>query len=167
MDGRVARIDGQGQHFRSFHHAAGCLRPHARESGLPFRETFNENHIRGYGLRGRRVLDFGWAIAARGWGKGGTSQMRLQMHATDPATLEPLLGRVESKGCIRIPASLNVFLDRHGILDADCEEEVAGGKPLWVLGHERGPIARPGRYLVIVDSMSAERPAWSPLPLTE
>ncbi|MEO8806701.1 MAG: murein L,D-transpeptidase [Burkholderiaceae bacterium] len=129
--------------------------------------TFNENHIRGYGLRGRRVFDFGWAIAARGWGKGGTSQMRLQMHATDPATLEPLLGRVESKGCIRIPASLNVFLDRHGILDADCEEEVAGGKPLWVLGHERGPIARPGRYLVIVDSMSAERPAWSPLPLTE
>jgi hypothetical protein len=41
--------------------------------------TFNKNHIRGYGLRGRRVFDFGWQDAERGWGRGGHSQMRLQM----------------------------------------------------------------------------------------
>lgn len=31
------------------------------------------------------------------------STMRLQMHATDPLTLEPRLGRAESKGCIGFP----------------------------------------------------------------
>lgn len=126
--------------------------------------TFNENHIRGYGLRGRRVFDFGWAVATRGWGAGGTSKMRLQMHATDPSVLEPKLGLVESKGCIRIPATLNVFLDRHGILDADYEKALAGGKSLWVLGPDRLPIPWPGRYLVVIDSLAPERPAWSPLP---
>jgi len=126
--------------------------------------TFNENHIRGYGARGLRVFDFGWQSAERGWGAGGTSQMRLQMHATDPQVLEPRLGRVESKGCIRIPATLNVFLDRYGILDADYEQAQAGGTVQWVLKRDRQPIAWPGRYLVIVDSNTIQRPPWSPLP---
>ena len=63
--------------------------------------TFNKNHIRGYGVRGMRVFDFGWQVAERGWGAGGTSKMRLQMHATDPQALEPHLGRVASEGCTR------------------------------------------------------------------
>ena len=46
-------------------------------------------------------LIFGWVIAERGWGAGGMSPMRLQMHATDPDRLEPRLGRAESKGWIR------------------------------------------------------------------
>lgn len=29
--------------------------------------TFNENHIRGLGLKGARVWDFGWQWAAKGW----------------------------------------------------------------------------------------------------
>ena len=90
--------------------------------------------------------------------------MRFQMHATDPSVLEARLGRVESEGCIRIPATLNVFLDRHGILDADYEAAAANGKPQWVLKPDRQPIPWPGRFLVIVDSQAAERPAWSPLP---
>ena len=126
--------------------------------------TFNEKHIRGYGARGLRVFDFGWQSAERGWGAGGTSQMRLQMHATDPQVLEPRLGRVASKGCIRIPASLNVFLDRYGILDADYEQAQAGGTVQWVLKRDRQPIAWPGRYMVIVDSKATHRPPWSPLP---
>lgn len=126
--------------------------------------TYNENHIRGYGLRGMRVFDFGWALAERGWGDGGTSPMRLQMHATDPNVLEPRLGRAASKGCIRIPATLNVFLDRYGILDADYEQAAARGDPPWVLRRDRAPIAWPGRYLVIVDSQAQLRPPWSPLP---
>lgn len=87
--------------------------------------TRNAQGIRGYGERGMRVYDFGWVRATRGWGEGGSSDMRLQMHATDPERLEPLLGRAAaSKGCIRIPAALNVFIDRHGILDA---RTLAGG----------------------------------------
>ena len=128
--------------------------------------TLNKNHIRGYGLRGRRVFDFGWQFAERGWGDGGTSKMRLQMHATDPRVLEPWLGRVASEGCIRIPATLNVFLDIHGVLDAEYEAAAASGKKLWILRAHRQTIPWPGRNMVIVDSQSAERPAWSPLPTT-
>ncbi len=126
--------------------------------------TFNKNHIRGYGLRGKRVFDFGWQLADRGWGKGGTSKMRLQMHATDPQVLEFRLGEVASEGCIRIPAKLNVFLDIHGVLDADYEAALATGKSLWVLKPQRQTIPWPGRYLVIVDSQTVERPLWSPPP---
>jgi hypothetical protein len=126
--------------------------------------TFNKNHIRGYGLRGRRVFDFGWQEAERGWGGGGISTMRLQMHATDPTVLEPRLGRVASEGCIRIPASLNVFLDLHGVLDADYEAAAATGKKLWVLNPKRQPVPWPGRYMVIVDSQAVDRPVWSPAP---
>ena len=128
--------------------------------------TFNKNHIRGYGLRGRRVFDFGWQLAERGWGDGGTSKMRLQMHATDPQVLEPRLGRVASEGCIRIPATLNVFLDVHGVLDADYEAAATSGERLWILKANRQTIPWPGRNMVIVDSLVTERPAWSPLPLT-
>ncbi len=126
--------------------------------------TFNKNHIRGYGLRGRRVFDFGWQEAERGWGGGGISTMRLQMHATDPTVLEPRLGRVASEGCIRIPASLNVFLDLHGVLDADYEAAAATGKKLWVLNPKRQTVPWPGRYMVIVDSQTIDRPVWSPAP---
>jgi hypothetical protein len=127
--------------------------------------SYNENHIRGYGLRGRRVFDFGWQLAERGWGVGGSSKMRLQMHATDPTLLEQRLGRVASEGCIRIPATLNVFIDSHGVLDADYEAALAAGQALWVIKPQRPTIPWPGRYMVIVDSMLAGRPAWSPDPL--
>jgi len=126
--------------------------------------TFNKNHIRGYGLRGRRVFDFGWQLAERGWGDGGTSRMRLQMHATDPRILESRLGRVASEGCVRIPATLNVFLDAHGLLDADYDLALAGGKALRVLEQHRDIFPWPGRYLVIVDSHTVHRPPWSPPP---
>jgi hypothetical protein len=92
--------------------------------------------------------------------------MRLQMHATDPRVLEPRLGRVASEGCIRIPATLNVFLDVHGVLDADYEAAVASGEKLWILKASRQTMPWPGRNLVIVDSQVTERPFWSPLPTT-
>lgn len=126
--------------------------------------TFNQNHIRGYGLRGMRVFDFGWVMAERGWGAGGMSPMRLQMHATDPDRLEPRLGRAESKGGIRIPATLNTFFDRYGILDADYEQALARGETFWVLRADRWPVAWPGHYLVIVDSQRVGRAPWSPWP---
>lgn len=131
--------------------------------------TQNSQGILGYGVQGMRVYDFGWVLAQRGWksasGKGGTSQMRLQMHATDPYQLEQRLGLRASKGCIRIPASLNDFLDRYGVLDADYEQALAAGARLWVMRADRTPVPDAGRYLVVVDSARSARPDWSPSPL--
>jgi hypothetical protein len=120
--------------------------------------TLNENGIRGYGARGMRVFDFGWVDAERGWGKGGESEMRLQMHATDPDRLESRLGRTASKGCVRIPAALNRLIDHYGLLDADYLAAAGRGDSLWVLSPDRSPVAEPGRYLVVVDS-AAHAPA--------
>lgn len=126
--------------------------------------TQNENHIRGYGRRDMRIFDLGWAQGERGWGKGGISQMRFQMHATDPDRLESLLGIRHSKGCVRIPASLNTFLDHYGILDAEYAALVDSGKSLWVLKSDRQIMPWAGRYIVVVDSQRKGRPAWSPAP---
>lgn len=126
--------------------------------------TENENHIRGYGRRDMRIFDLGWAQGERGWGKGGMSQMRFQMHATDPDRLEPLLGIRHSKGCVRIPASLNTFLDHYGILDAEYEQLVDSGQSLWVLKSDRQIMPWAGRFIVVVDSQRKGRPAWSPTP---
>jgi hypothetical protein len=126
--------------------------------------TENENHIRGYGRRDMRIFDLGWAQGERGWGKGGLSQMRLQMHATDPGRLEPLLGIRRSKGCVRIPASLDAFLDHYGILDAEYAQLVDSGKSLWVLKSDRQIMPWAGRFIVVVDSRRKGRPGWSPAP---
>lgn len=126
--------------------------------------TPNMLGIRGYGSKGMRIFDFGWVQGERGWGRGGQSQMRLLIHATDPDYLEQHLGVIMSKGCIRIPATLDIFIDRYGLLDADYEQALAKGKKLWVLHPDRTPTPWSGRYLVIVDSGSMERPSWSPGP---
>ncbi|MGF6484539.1 L,D-transpeptidase [Paraburkholderia sp. JPY419] len=126
--------------------------------------TENENHIRGYGRRDMRIFDLGWAQGERGWGKGGMSQMRFQMHATDPDRLEPLLGIRHSKGCVRIPASLNTFLDHYGILDAEYQQLVDSGQSMWVLKSDRQIMPWAGRFIVVVDSQRKSRPAWSPVP---
>ncbi|MDD4930289.1 MAG: L,D-transpeptidase [Gallionella sp.] len=127
--------------------------------------TFNKLGIRGFGIKGRRVFDFGWVLAERGWGGGGYSEIRLLIHATDPDRLELRLGLPMSKGCVRIPATLNTFLDRYGVLDGDYEQARANGKNLWVLRSDRLPTPWPGRYLVIIDSGSKARPSWSPDPM--
>jgi hypothetical protein len=126
--------------------------------------TKNEFGVRGYGAKGQRVYDFGWVDARRTWGKPCNSPMRLQMHSTDPALLESRLGTAQSKGCIRIAATLNHFIDHYGLLDADYETALAQGRKLWVLEPDREPTPWPGRYLVVVDSSAPIRPAWSPLP---
>lgn len=158
--GRVGSFD----HFRTplgvFEHS--LANPDFRAEG-----TVNDNGIRGYGIKGMRVYDFGWVQAERGWGSGGPGQMRLQMHATDPDRLAQRLGRVDSKGCIRIPAALNQWLDRHAVLDADYLRAMASGRPgkaAWVLRADREPLPWPGRWLVVVDSGSAVRPAWAAPP---
>ncbi|MDN7540052.1 hypothetical protein [Burkholderia cenocepacia] len=154
-------LPGQYDHFLTplgvFHHSPDTM--DFRAEG-----TTNENGIRGYGHRDMRIYDFGWVDGERGWGKGGVSPMRFQMHATDPDRLEALLGIRHSKGCVRIPASLNTFLDRHGLLDDDYQARVEAGKSLWVLRRDRDITPIAGRYLVVIDSARKTRPAWSPLP---
>ena len=135
-------------------------------ANLDFRAegTENEFGVCGYGSKGMRVYDFGWIPARRTWDTEGESPMRLQMHSTDPRLFEPRLGTAQSKGCIRIPASLNEFIDRYGILDFDYEQAMASGQSFWVLHPERTPTPWSGRYLIIVDSERAARPGWSPAP---
>ena len=119
--------------------------------------TFNAHHVRGLGERGMRVWDFGWQPAVRGWRSATrVSRMRLLLHATDPATLGRRLGGAASKGCIRIPEAMNLFLDRHGILDADYEQ-AAQQNPRFqaVLLPDRTPTPLAGDALVVIDSSQA------------
>jgi hypothetical protein len=153
-------LPGRFEHFATplgvFEHSA--VNPDFRAEG-----TKNEFGIRGYGRKGSRVYDFGWVHAPKGWGDGAMSVMRLQMHSTDPDVLEPRIGTAQSKGCIRIPAALNEFMDRRGVLDADYQEEIANGSSPWVLRTHRNLTDWPGRYLVVVDSKSSARPRWAAL----
>lgn len=116
--------------------------------------TFNENHIRGLGLKGMRVWDFGWQTAERGWHvERDPGDIRLLMHATDPDYLEQRLGRPASQGCVRIPATMNRFLDVHGVLDADYERTAAEDVRIRsILLPEREPTPLAGNAMVVVDS---------------
>jgi lipoprotein-anchoring transpeptidase ErfK/SrfK len=131
--------------------------------------TFNAQHIRGLGLKGMRVWDFGWQLAERGWGPNGEkSEIRLLLHATDPDYLEQRLGRAASKGCVRIPGAMNRFLDRHGVLDADYEraaKEDSRFRDLMLSDRTPTPLA--GNALVVIDSSQPSNPISmsAPMPL--
>lgn len=120
--------------------------------------TFNENHIRGLGLKGMRVWDFGWQTAERGWrADRDEAEIRLQMHATDPDYLEQRLGRPASEGCVRVPATMNRFLDRHGVLDVDYERDAPNDPRLAsVLLRDRDPTPLAGHALIVVDSAAGQ-----------
>lgn len=122
--------------------------------------TFNANHIRGLGIKGMRVWDFGWQTAERGWGPPGeTGQIRMLLHATDPDALEPLLGKPTSDGCIHVSTAMNRFLDIHGVLDSDYELLARSDSDYdWVLLPDRAPSILAGDKLVIVDSLAPLSP---------
>jgi lipoprotein-anchoring transpeptidase ErfK/SrfK len=115
--------------------------------------TYNEHHVRGLGVKGMRVWDFGWQTAAKGWGTAETGEIRLLLHATDPDYLQRRLGRRASKGCVRISAEMNRFLDRHGVLDADYQR-AAKDDPRFaaLLLPDRRPTPLAGDAIVIIDS---------------
>ena len=119
--------------------------------------TFNANHIRGLGLKGMRVWDFGWQTAEQGWrSDGDTSEIRMEMHATDPDYLEQRLGQPASEGCVRVPATMNRFLDLHGVLDADYERAAYDDvRFASVLLPDRQPTPLAGNLLVVIDSSQA------------
>jgi len=156
-------LPGRYEHFLTplgvFDHS--MANPDFRAEG-----TKNKLGFRGYGVKGMRIYDFGWIESPRGWGDGAMGKLRLQMHSTDPVLAAPRLGTAQSEGCVRIPATLNDFIDRHGLLDEDYARALADGDKLWVLRKDRTPVSSPGRYLVVVDTQRQERPAWAPLPVT-
>ena len=162
--GATAASTGQPGRFEHFQTPTGIF-AHTLDN-LDFRAegTRNELGILGYGRKGMRVYDFGWLTAPRGWGAGNPGTMRLQMHSTDPDLLESRLGTAQSKGCIRIPASLNVFIDHYGVLDAQYDRGIAAGQKFWVLSPSREPTPWSGEYLVVVDTGRQTRPPWSTPP---
>jgi hypothetical protein len=147
--------------FDHFETPAGVFEHSPSNPDFRAEGTFNSNGIRGYGRKGMRVYDLGWQRASKGWGDRATIDMRLQMHATEPDSLEHRLGSAQSKGCVRIPATLNTLLDHYGVLDAEYERLAADGQALWVLKEDRETVADPGRYVVIVDSGLKARARWT------
>jgi lipoprotein-anchoring transpeptidase ErfK/SrfK len=110
-------------------------------------------HVRGLGVRGMRVWDFGWQETENWREPNGWMRIRLEIHATDPDTLEHLIGQPISKGCVHVSAALNRFLDWHGILDADYERvaETDGRyRELLLAGRTPTPLA--GTMMVVFDS---------------
>ena len=121
--------------------------------GFRAQGTRNENGIRGYGVRGMRVWDLGWQGADRGDGRIAPGGMRLAMHATDPDRLEQRLGSRASQGCVRLSGPLNLFLDRHGIIDRLQEQAAVGDRRFAaLLRSDRTPSAYAGDALVVIDS---------------
>ncbi len=118
--------------------------------------TKNERGWRGLGGKGSRVWDFGFQQGPREFRQGvRESQMRLLMHATDPDHGEPRLGGMDSKGCVRISANMNRFLDRRSILDRHYERLAVENPDMWLLAPDRIPVRSPGSFLVVGDT-SAE-----------
>jgi hypothetical protein len=107
---------GRKEHYKT---PVGVLLNNGAELGYRAQGTYNQNHIRGLGVKGMRVWDFGWRTTDDWRYVKSTIEIRVEMHATDPTILARRLGRPDSEGCIRVPAALNRFLDRHGIIDAD------------------------------------------------
>ncbi|WP_173085658.1 hypothetical protein [Fundidesulfovibrio magnetotacticus] len=115
--------------------------------------TPNQEGWRGLGAKDSRVWDFGYQRGLKKYKDGNTmSQLRLLMHSTDPERGEPRLGRTDSKGCVRISAGLNRFLDTHAILDSHYEQWAKSRPDSWLFKKERKPTAYPGKYLIIGDS---------------
>jgi hypothetical protein len=67
--------------------------------------------------------------------------------------LEQRIGRTASQGCVRIPSSMNRFLDKQGVLDAGYEQAAVTDiryRALLLRDRTGSPLA--GDALVIVDS---------------
>jgi hypothetical protein len=109
--------------------------------------TKNKKGWRAFGVKGSRVWDLGWQ-KSRNF-KNPDINIRMLIHATDPDHGEKRLGTQDSKGCIRVSAKLNHFLDYHGILDAEFEKTI---KRKYVLLKDRETISFAGNTIVVVDS---------------
>jgi len=111
--------------------------------------TKNDDGWRGLGVKGSRVWDFGWQKTRK---NGEEIMIRFLLHATDPIFGEKRLGKIDSKGCIRISGKLNYFLDHYGLLDREYEIKKDDKKISWLLKVNREPVIFSGQYLLVGDS---------------
>jgi len=110
--------------------------------------TKGSNGWRGLGKKGSRVWDFGWQETKLL--TGSPYKIRLLIHATDPNLGEPRLGKADSKGCVRVPAKVNAFLDHYGILDASYENGSSRARAVLPKNGLSSQFA--GQYLIVSDS---------------
>lgn len=115
--------------------------------------TKNDEGWRGLGAKDSRVWDFGWQKTHK---KNQEFTIRLLMHATDPIFGEKRLGKVDSKGCIRISASMDKFLDHFGLLDKEYEANKNKKAVARLLKPDREPTLYAGKYLLVGDSGNLE-----------
>jgi hypothetical protein len=158
---------GRKEHFRT---PVGVFDNDAAILGYRALGTYNENHIRGVGVQGMRVWDFGWQSTDdwRWADHVGTIAIRMEMHATDPAVLEPRLGRWDSEGCIRIPSRFNSFLDRSGLIDVKLREAARDDRRFAaLLPRMARPAPLAGHIMVIVDTSDADAPPSDPVRANE
>ncbi len=151
---------GRKEHFRT---PVGVFIDDAGILGYRAQGTYNENHIRGIGLRGMRVWDFGWQTTDDWRTPHALMAVRMEMHATDPAVLEPRLGRWDSEGCIRIPTSFNSFLDGTGLIDAKERQAARDDRRFAALLKHTTPSPLAGQTLVVVDTSEPDAVPSDPL----
>ena len=114
--------------------------------------TYNRHHLRGLGVKGMRVWDFGWHTTENWREPDRRLRIRLEIHATDPLVLEARIGRPASKGCVHVSAALNRFLDRHGVLDAGYEAAAETDRRYReLLAADRTPTSLAGTLMVVFD----------------
>jgi hypothetical protein len=141
---------GRKEHFRT---PVGVFQNDTAILGYRAQGTYNENHIRGIGIRGMRVWDFGWQTTDDWRTPGAPMAVRMEMHATDPAVLEPRLGRWDSEGCIRIPTRFNSFIDHAELIDAKLRTAAMTERRFAALLPKDGsPSPLAGDRLVVIDS---------------
>lgn len=110
--------------------------------------TKNSNGVRGYGRKGMRVWDMGWQEAQAGWKtQEDMRQIRFQMHATDPDSLQKKLGTRQSQGCVRVHELVNNFIDKYGLIDKHFEEI-----SYWALRKDREPVPNAGSFVLVIDT---------------
>lgn len=129
-------------------------------NALSFRAagTKNSNGWRGYGGKNCRVWDFGYQPTTKPIrGIEQARVIRLLMHATDPDRGEQMLGTAQSKGCVRIPAKFNHFIDYYGLIDREYEAKRNNDSVSWLLLKNREPVVDAGKYLIIGDSAELEK----------
>lgn len=143
----------------------GVFQNNADRLGYRAEGTKNKFGIRGIGAKGSRVWDMGWQTAMKGWlPRHETGQIRLEIHATDPQFLEWRLGHPASEGCIRIPATMNKFMDHYGLIDVLYEQAASyDDRFKALLPKDRQPTPIAGDLVVVIDSGPLTEPKIDPI----
>lgn len=145
---------GRKEHFKT---PVGVFTNTPQILGYRAQGTYNEHGIRGNGVKGMRVWDFGWQTTEDWRTPGAVASVRMELHATDPTFLERRLGRPDSEGYIRIPAVFDRFLDRFGLLDAQLTPLAASTRSIAaLLPRDATPFPFPGDKIIVVDTSEPE-----------